>query len=320
MLASSSWQALGTGVELLVEEGDIDLARVAVVEVLERVDRAYSRFRADSELVAVNAAAGRPIRISPLLANAIEAALIAAAQTDGLVDPTIGRAIRLAGYDVDFAHVRDAGAARLAPRPGPAPVFESVSGWRVVELNHDAGRLRLPRGVELDLGSTGKALAADLAAQAAAAAALDLDGEGGVLVSLGGDIALAGQAPAGGWRILVAEDSTLPAGSPGPVIALHDGAIATSSTTVRRWVQEGRPMNHLLDPRTGRPVEGPWRTVSVIAATCLEANTAATGAIVQGTSAIAWLDGLGLAARLVANDGRSVTLGAWPATGSAAVA
>ena len=318
MLASASWRALGTTVELLVDGGDLEAARAAVADLLERVDRTYSRFRSDSELSAVNAAAGRPVHISALLADAVHAALLAAAQTDGLVDPTVGRAIRLAGYDRDFALVRDDRPGEGQPWPVPAPVFESVAGWRVVELDHAARHLRLPRGVELDLGSTGKALAADLSAQAVASSALEPNG--GALVSLGGDIALAGQAPPDRWRILVAEDSAVPASSSGQVVAMRDGAIATSSTTVRQWTRNGRTMNHLLDPRTGEPVGGPWRTASVIAATCLEANTAATGALVRGASAPGWLDDLGLAARLVANDGRIVTVGSWPRPVTARVA
>jgi thiamine biosynthesis lipoprotein len=284
-----------------VEDGDLELAREAVIRLLEDVDRTYSRFRSDSELSWINARDGREGPISALLADALAAALRAAVQTDGLVDPTIGRAMRVAGYDDDFG--------RIAARTGPPIVrFEAVAGWRVVRLDGWSRTLRLPPGVELDLGSTGKALAADLAAHAAWQAG----GARSVLVSLGGDIAIAGQLPAGGWRILVAEDSSAPADGPGEVIALRSGAIATSSTTVRRWVRAGVPIHHLLDPRTGRPANGPWRTASVIAGTCVEANTAATAAIIRGADADAWLAGLGLAARLVSTAGAVRYTGRWP--------
>ena len=280
-----------------------------MVAVLAEVDRTLSRFRADSELTAVNAAAGRPTTISPLLYEAISAALNAAEQTDGLVDPTIGRSMRLVGYDRDFSQIAD--------EPGRPPVrFESVAGWRVVELNDRPRTVRLPPGVELDLGSTGKALAADLAA----AAALEATGRGGVLVSLGGDLAVAGQAPEGGWSVLVAEDSDVPADAEGQVIALHDGAIATSSTTVRRWLRAGVPVHHLLDPQTGRPAEGAWRTASVIAATCLDANTVATAAVVGGAPVLGWLASLGVAARLVTADGSVETVGPWPDLAASAAA
>jgi thiamine biosynthesis lipoprotein len=217
------------------------------------------------------------------------------------VDPTIGRSMRLLGYDDDFG--------RIADRNGPPIVrFEAVPGWRMVRLDRTGRRLQIPRGVELDLGSSGKAFAADLAAEAARRAA----GGGGVLISLGGDIAIAGAVPPGGWRVLVAENSAAPADGPGEVIALHGGAIATSSTTVRRWVQGGVNVHHILDPRTGRPAVGPWRTASVVAATCVDANAAATAAIIRGLDAEPWLAGLGLAARLVSTDGELCYVGAWP--------
>jgi len=215
--------------------------------------------------------------------------------------------MRLVGYDDDFG--------RIAGRDGPPIVhFEAVPGWQVVRLDRPARRLQLPRGVELDLGSSGKALAADLAAKAALCAS----GSGGVLVCLGGDIAIAGKVPLGGWRVLVAEDSATPPDGPGEVIALHGGAVATSSTTVRRWVQGGAEVHHLLDPRTGRPADGPWRTASVVAASCVDANSAATAAIIQGSAAEPWLAGLGLAARLVATSGEIRYIGTWPVPMAAA--
>jgi thiamine biosynthesis lipoprotein len=302
-----SWRALGTGVHVLVTDGDIAAASAAVRGVLSEADLAYSRFRPDSELSQINDDGGRTRRISPLLADAIATALRAAVLTDGRVDPTVGRAMRAVGYDDDFDRIRtrtDAISIRLEP----------ISGWQAIQFDPRARTLRVPKGVEIDLGSTGKALASDLAATAALAAM----GRGGVLVSLGGDIATAGDIPAGGWRILVAEDSDTPPDSVGEVIALHDGAIATSSTTVRTWRRGGIALHHLIDPLTGLSVESPWRTASVVAATCVDANTAATAAIVRGASAPQWLDGLGLAARLVGAAGDVHRIGSWPATSEAA--
>jgi FAD:protein FMN transferase len=298
---SLSWRALGTGVRLVVNGGDLAPARRAVEAVLDEVDRAYSRFRDDSEIARVNARAGKRTRISPLLANAIATGLRAARLTDGAVDPTVGRAMRAIGYDTDFDLVRDhAGPIELHLQPIP--------GWQVVDLKTEQREITVRRGVELDLGSTGKALAVDLAA----ASALEAAGGGGVLVSLGGDIAVAGVAPIGGWRILIAEDSDTPEDGVGEVVAIETGAIATSSTTVRRWRRGNRTLHHLVDPRTGGPVDSPWRTASVVAATCVDANTAATAAIVMGGAAVAWLEGVGLAARLVATDGSIARVGGWP--------
>jgi thiamine biosynthesis lipoprotein len=304
---TADWRALGTGVRLVVVDGELDAARVAVEAVLDQVDRAYSRFRDDSEIVALNARAGSAVAVSPLLGTAIAAGLHAAEVTHGAVDPTVGRAMRAIGYDADFDHVRNpAGPIELR--------LEPIPGWQSVDFSAARGEVRLRRGVELDLGSTGKALASDLAAAAALAAiraGRDPD-RGGALVSLGGDIAVGGTPPAGGWRILLAEDSETPADAAGEVVAIESGAIATSSTTVRRWQRGERTLHHLIDPRTGGPVDSPWRTASVVAATCVDANTAATAAIVMGDRAIAWLEAARLPARLVALDGTVTRLNGWP--------
>lgn len=294
------WLALGTHVDLLVHRGDARVARSAVEAVLADVDRTYSRFRPDSELVALNARAGSTVSLTPLLATAIEAALRSARQTDGLCDPTIGRALLRIGYDADFATVA-AGTEPIELRA------ERVAGWRSLRFDPAARTLRAPAGVELDLGSTGKALAADLAASAALAAI----GGGGVLVSLGGDLAIAGDAPDGGWPVLAADSSVEPARH-GEVIAIRDGALATSSTTVRTWRRASVVVHHLIDPRTGLPARSPWRTVSVAAATCVEANAAATAAVIRGEDAPDWLERLGLAARLVDQEGSVLRVAGWP--------
>lgn len=302
-IAHADWRALGTGVRLLVLHGDLAAARSAVERVLDDVDLAYSRFRADSELMAVNAAAGRTVRLGPLLARALQGSIEAARLTGGAVDPTVGRALRVVGYDADFSLL--VGTTRpIELRVAPVP------GWSAMAFDPGARTLRVPPGVELDLGSTGKGLAADLAA----AAAFEVTGAGsGVLVSLGGDIATAGRVPDGGWRILLAEDSNAPSDAEGEVIAIERGAVATSSTTVRRWAtSEGVTVHHIIDPRTGLPADTPWRTVTIAAATCEEANAASTAAIVLGNAAAAWIESARLPARLVANDGSIVRLAGWP--------
>jgi thiamine biosynthesis lipoprotein len=241
--------------------------------------------------------------VSELLLDALEAALWGAWETDGAVDPTVGRALRLAGYDRDFAAIPENGG-RLRLR------MERVPGWQALEIDRDRSRVRLMPGTEIDLGSTAKALAADRAA----VGALSAMGGGGVLVSLGGDIAVAGQAPEGGWPILVAEDESVPLDGPGEVVRLEDGGVATSSTMARRWTRGGIAFHHIIDPATSRPVESPWRTATVAAATCVEANVAATAAIVMGTGAPAWLGARRLPARLVRVDGDVLRLMDWPGT------
>jgi len=302
-VAIADGTALGGAVRLVMTRRDgVDAAWAAVEATLRAVDLAYSRFRADSELSAVNASPGRTHKLSPLLAAAIAGALRAARLTDGAVDPTVGVAMRVAGYDVTFADV---------PLRGPALnlVMRSVAGWQLVRFNERERTLHLPAGVELDLGATGKGLAADLAAAAALAAA---GPDAGVLVSLGGDLAPAGAAPAGGWVVQVGEDSRAPISAREEAISIPSGAIATSSTTVRRWIRGERVLHHILDPRTGLPAAGPWRTASVVARTCLDANVAATAAIVKGQDAVAWLEAARVPARLVGNDGDILRIGGWP--------
>ena len=301
-IASKTWRALGTSVHVLTTDPqELPAAELAVKEILADVDAAYSRFREDSELSRLNAGGGRTIDVSPLLATAIGTALSAATVTHGAVDPTIGTAIRVAGYDDDFS--------RISQDRGPVTLHAvSVPGWQMVHVDRATRSVFLPDGVELDLGSTGKALAADLAAHAAHTAMRT----GGVLVSLGGDIAVAGVPPDGGWRVLIAEDSAVPPDSDGQVICVGRGGVATSSTTVRRWTRGGAVLHHIIDPKTGLPANGPWRTVTVLAETCVDANIAATAAIVQGEAAVEWLRSHQLPARLVENDGTIHYIGPWP--------
>ncbi len=297
----SDGSALGTSLRVVTTEASsVGAAREAVDALLVTVDRACSRFRSDSELQEVNRAAGREVTLSPLLNLAIEKAMWAARWTGGAVDPTVGTAIRVAGYDRDFADVVATG--------GPVHlVMHRVPGWELVQHSAMFKTLRTAPDVELDLGATAKALAADLAAEAAARVA-----SGGVLVSIGGDIAVRGPAPEDGWPIQISDDSSAPIAVGEETIAIRTGAVATSSTTVRRWVRGEVELHHIIDPRTGVPANSPWRTASAVARTCVEANAATTAAIVMGGDAPRWLADNGIAARLVARDGTVSRIGGWP--------
>ncbi len=309
-LASAVWEALGTSVVLRVRDPEaLAPARATVEGELAAIDRACSRFRADSELSRVNARAGRSTHAGPLLMEALDVAVRAAECTDGDVDPTVGRSLELAGYDRDWR--------LLAPASGqpeaPAAITVRVrAGWREIALDRAGHAVRVPAGVKLDLGASAKAWAADRAAAAAQSTA-----GCGVLVSLGGDIATAGSAPEGGWRIRVTDDHRSHPSAPGQTIAIHSGGLATSSTAVRRWSHAGHTMHHIIDPRTGAPVKDTWRTVSVAAATCTDANVAATAALVRGQPAAGWLAGLGLPARLLDWAGNVTAVGDWPAEAAA---
>jgi thiamine biosynthesis lipoprotein ApbE len=294
--------ALGGSLRVIVTRpGSLRAAKAAVDEVVAAMDRAASRFRDDSELSRLNASPEIDVTVSPLLAQAIAAALRGAELSGGAVDPTVGSAVRLAGYDTDFAQVpADGDRIRL--------YAERVPGWRAVRLDHTSRTVRVPRGVEIDLGATAKALTSDLAAAAASKAI----GGAGVLVSLGGDIAVAGEAPAEGWSIQTSDDSAAPVDETQDAISITSGGIATSSTTVRRWTRGGVVLHHIIDPATGLPADTCWRTVSVVAANCVDANIASTAAIVMSRSAISWLEAGHLPARLVDLLGNVQRVAGWP--------
>jgi thiamine biosynthesis lipoprotein len=300
-LGKAEFRALGTGaVVLTTDRGRIAAATMAVRRELAEVDAACSRFRPDSELEVANRAGGRLVVVGPLLAEAIDVALRAARITDGDVDPTVGPVMQAIGYDRDFAEIESSGE--------PAFTVVPVCGWEQVSFDRRWGTLRLPAGVQLDLGATAKALAADRAAKRACE-----EVGGGVLVSLGGDIATAGEAPGPGWSVKVTDWHGAGPGAPGQTVKIESGGLATSSTTVRRWSRGGRDVHHIVDPATGSPAEVVWRTVSVAAADCVDANIASTAAIIRGERSPAWLSRLGVPARLVRPDGSVTVVGGWPA-------
>ena len=299
--AAESFGVFGTTATLVVTRpAALREARAIADTGLAGIDAACSRFRQDSELSRLNAAGGAPTEVSELFAEALGVALRAAEITGGDVDPTCGRALIDLGYDRDFGEISPA-SIRIAAVPEPVP------GWRRIAFDPARRIVRLPAGVLLDLGATAKAWAADKVA-ACAARALDC----GVLLSLGGDVAVAGEAPDGGWRVRVTDDHAAPADAPGQTVAIRAGGLATSSVTVRTWARGDKLVHHIVNPATGESARSCWRTVSVAAATCVDANTASTAAIVRDTSAPQWLEGLGLPSRLVRADGSVVAVAGWP--------
>jgi FAD:protein FMN transferase len=298
--------ALGGSVRVIVTRpADLARAKAAVDKVVEAIDLAASRFREDSELSRLNARPNQEVVVSPLLTQAIAAALRGARLSGGAVDPTIGSAVRLAGYDADFASVPVDGADLKL-------TATTIPGWQVVKFGEASRTVRIPTGVELDLGATAKALASDLAA----AAAIKACSGGGVLVSLGGDIAVAGDAPVEGWLIQASEDSGAAIAESEETISIRTGGIATSSTTVRRWMRGGAVLHHIIDPATGLPANSCWRTATVIAATCVDANIASTAAIVLGRKAVSWLEANRLPGRLVDLEGSVHRVAGWPSPGA----
>jgi FAD:protein FMN transferase len=300
-----TWRVFGTTAVLLVTAPEaLEQARRLADSELAAVDLACSRFRPDSELTELNAANGAARTVSAVFADLIAAALRAARLTDGDVDPTCGQALVDLGYDRDFAEVQ---AASSAESPLVTVPSRPVAGWRSVELDPAILRAALRHGAQLDLGATAKAWAADRCAELIAA-----ELGCGVLVSLGGDISVAGPPPADGWRVRVTDDHAAAADAPGQTVTITEGGLATSSTTVRTWTTQGHQVHHIIDPATGESAQSPWRTVSVAAGSCVDANTASTAAIIRGEAALPWLRDSGLPARLVRADGTAQTTAGWP--------
>jgi thiamine biosynthesis lipoprotein len=296
MTATATFEAWSSTMRLAIDD---DRALRPATEhlwaLLARVEKAASRFHRESELSRANQLAGRPVPVSKLLVDLVGAALDAAADSDGAVDPTMGHALSGLGYDCDIREIRPDGP-NVTAAPPPA-------NWRQVRLDRRVGLLTVPRGTALDLGASAKAWTADRAATDLARRF-----DSAVYVELGGDIAVAGERP-DGWCVRVAERD----GSDGPLVLLRSGGLATSTTTIRRWRRGGYEMHHIVDPRTGSSATGPWRTASVSADSALAANTASTAAIVRGDAALDWLTERGFAARLVDHDGAVTTTAGWPA-------
>jgi thiamine biosynthesis lipoprotein len=294
---TASWPALGGYVHLsTADAAALEPARQIAERLLADVDRTCSRFRQDSDLIRANTGAGSWVSVDPMLVKAVGAAVEAAAQTDGLVDPTLGHALVAVGYDRDISLV-------LAESTDPAgiPVPARAGAWRDIQRD-PAGAILVPRGSALDLGATCKAWAADLIVAAIAA-----EFDSTVVLSLGGDIAVAGP---NGWPVAITETIDDPAGA--EIVHLPYGGLATSSTAARRWIRDGVIRHHLIDPRTGEPTSGRWRTVTATGVTCLAANTATTAAIVMGDAAVGWLTERDIPARLVNTEGRIVRTEQWP--------
>jgi thiamine biosynthesis lipoprotein len=240
------------------------------------------------------------VRVSELLFEALRVAVDVAQQTSGAVDPTVGNAIEALGYDADLDEV-------LARPPSPPHALGSVAGYLHVQLNPANRTVRIPRGVRLDLGSTAKALAADRAAVRIAR-----EVGSGVLVSLGGDVAVAGVPPGGGWAVGIARESSAPAGEVEQVVAITHGGLASSATAVRSWKAGERSVHHILDPATGDCAEPYWVLVSATGRSCVKANLVTTAAIVWGEQALGRLAGFEQSVRLVRSDGEVFSVNGWP--------
>jgi FAD:protein FMN transferase len=289
-----TWGLSGT----LATERDADLgfATERLWSWIDAIDAACNRFRADSEVSRLNARAGERVAVSGTLWRALVAARRSSEMTGGLCDATVLPALVALGYDRDYDEIARAEVPPSAPVP--------AAGMAAVALDESARTATLAPGVGLDLGASAKALLADLVAADVAARG------GGVVVEVGGDVAVRGRGPDGPWAVGVSD--TLEITGREPRVSV-EGGLATSSLAVRTWRAAGRVANHIVDPRTGLCADGPYATATVSAADCVTANAFATAALLWGEDAAFHVAQAGWSARLVRRGGEVEYVGGWPA-------
>jgi thiamine biosynthesis lipoprotein len=289
--------AMGTEAQLLTVGAEDSRALERARILLGSLEARWTRFRPDSELSRLNAAAGRPACLPDDTFALVEAAVAAWRLTGGRFDPTVLTALAAAGYDRSF---------ELVARQGPAVddgTAPAVPGCAGITLERHTGLVQLPPGVALDLGGIAKGHAADRAV-----AALLGDGAAGALANLGGDARVAGVAPDGeAWTVAV-DDPHRP-GHDLTVLRLADGAVVTSSRTRRRWARGGRTFHHLIDPATAAPADSGVDAAVVVAGNALWAEVLAKAAVIAGPDdGAALIERFGATGLLILNSGAATHL------------
>jgi thiamine biosynthesis lipoprotein len=299
VLAETRFRAMGSSAHVLVDDTDPALLAHAR-QRLEQLEDRWSRFRPDSELCRLNAAAGRPVQVSADTAHIVRRSVEAWQVTGGLFDPTVLPAVEAAGYDRSFEHVRSGADPHTPTKDSGA--HARPPGCEGIEV--EAGHVRLPAGVRLDLGGIGKGYAADVVAHE-----LRQLGAPGVCVNLGGDVRVSGPSSGGrAWTIGV--DDPLTPMLDATAVRLEEGAVATSSRLRRRWWRDRRELHHLIDPRTGEPSRSRLVAVTVLAAQAHWAEIFAKAVLIAGEDAGAELLGRhGLSGLLTTCTGDVVRVG-----------
>lgn len=268
----------------------------AVLRELERLEELWSRFVPGSDLSRLNLADGAPVRVDPATVGLLHVMGEAMAETGGAFDPTLLPALVDAGYAVSM--VDPAHSTTLPPtaRAGGAFGDTVIDGFEVT----------LPHGLTLDAGGIGKGYAADRLASLAR-----VRGAAGAMVEIAGDLVVFGEAPQpGGWVIGI-EDPREPARHL-TTVRLADGAVATSGTRKRRWVQDGAERHHLIDPRTGASARDDIDAVTVIAGSGARAEALAKYAFVHPIGdTLAWLPTRNAAGLIVTADGGVHATATW---------
>ncbi len=296
-IATARFDALGT--EIVIAVTDVMQLGNVVEQAHQRIDdidRTFSRFRTDSELERLQRLGPGSHAASPLFIELLELALLAARSTEGLFDPTVRDALEAAGYDRSIDEIEVSG-------PGPVRAALPAGRWPEIVADARKGTATLPAGVRLDFGGIGKGFAVDFTLRGLIAV------DCGVMMSAGGDLAVAGPPPRGGWPCGISTTLQAPLEE---TILLERGAIATSGLGRRQWTRDGQRLHHLIDPHTGSPADSPWSVVTVVAATCVEADVAAKTAWLKGSFGPGWVESLGLAGRFRDHQGKITYTTRWP--------
>ncbi|HEX5049160.1 MAG TPA: FAD:protein FMN transferase [Gammaproteobacteria bacterium] len=264
--------------EVHVADASRDLAgRVleAVAGEARRIERKWSRYRTDNVVHEINTAGGRTVTVDEETARLIDYAANLFELSDGRFDITSGVLREVWKFD---------GSDRVPTRAAVAAVLAKV-GWRRARWRRP--ELTLEPGMQIDFGGIGKEYAVDRAAALASAIS------NRCLLNFGGDL-LATGPPADGrpWRVGI-EGLAHPTRA-AKEIDLKQGALATSGDARRFLLKDGKRLGHILDPRSGWPVEGGPRSVTVAAPTCTEAGMLATFALLHGPDAEAFLAAQGV--------------------------
>lgn len=251
------------------------LLALAAAEAL-RIERKFSRYRDDNIVHAIHHAGGRPATVDDETAALLDFADRCHRLSEGRFDVTSGVLRRVWRFD---------GSDRL-PSPEDVAAMLPLVGWERVRWTHPT--VVVPEGMEIDLGGIGKEYAVDRVHALLAAAT-----EAAFLVNFGGDLRASDQRSGGlPWRVGV--DDPRAEGAPVRIVELHRGALATSGDARRYLERAGVRYSHILDPRTGWPVAGAPRSITVAAPTCTEAGMLATFAMLRGPDAEAFLDAEGV--------------------------
>ena len=282
------FRAMSGEVHLIVVGGAVELADAGHRRINE-LERRWSRFIGSSEISRLNERAGHALEVSDDTVALIERAVDAWRFTGGSFDPTVLGAMVRAGYDRSLDDV-------LAdPRAGVSDLIIACT-----DIEIDGNKVTIPRGSGFDPGGIGKGLAADLVADE-----LVVLGASGVCVNMGGDVRVLGEGPdRSGWTVAVDHPWLR---EPLVHVGVADGAVATSTTLLRRWTIDGVDRHHLIDPRSGEPADTDLNLVTVVAGNAWAAEVLAKAVLIRGSAhPFDLIDGSGAQALVVRDDGAVV--------------